>query len=137
VGSAATPSDRPPRRGLGVSGISHISLVVDDLERSRPFYEGFLGLQPLPTPEGAGRAAHYRCGQTEIHLLPAEEHPRPSRRHVAFLVDDFDRVLHALDSQRVRIAGGPMRREHDGSRYVFFQDPDGNLIEVTESPGER
>lgn len=134
MSSAEQPSDRPVRKGLGVTGVSHISLVVRDLARARAFYEGFLGLEPVSTPEGAGRAANYRCGSIGIHLLLAEEYPRPSRRHVAFCVADFDRVLVALDRQRVRIAGGPMRREHDGTRYVFCLDPDGNLIEITEAP---
>ena len=132
--AATETSDRTASPGLGVTGVSHISLVVGDLDTARGFYEGFLGLQPMPTPDGADRATHYHCGQTEIHLLLAEEHPRPSRRHVALLVKDFDRVLRALDRQRVHISGGPMRRAHDGSRYVFCHDPHGNLVEITGPP---
>jgi catechol 2,3-dioxygenase-like lactoylglutathione lyase family enzyme len=40
-------------------------------------------------------------------------------------------VLKSLDRERVHIVGGPGIRSHDGSRFVFCQDPDGNLIEIT------
>ena len=126
--------EQATRSGLGIHGVSHISLVVGDLDRAQAFYEGFLGLTPAPVPEGAGRADHYLCGGVEIHLLVAEEHPRPTRRHLAFEVPEFGVVLRALDRQRVNIAGGPMRREQDGSRYVFCQDPDGNLVEIVGPP---
>ena len=116
---------------LDIKGLHHITLVVNNLDRSRPFYEKFLGLQPTPRPSYDFEGAWYRCGGLELHLLVAEEHPHPSRRHVAFEVADFDRVLKSLDRQQVHIVGGPGKRPHDNSWFVFCQDPDGNLIEVT------
>ena len=111
--------------------VSHISLVVKDLKLAQAFYDGFLGLAPLDSLDPQVEGANYRCGDLVIHLLVAEEHPRPSRRHVAFEVSSFDRVLGMLDAQRVHIAGGPGEQEHNGCRFVYCHDPDGNLVEIT------
>ena len=118
--------------GLGIVHVSHITLVTGDLERASAFYEKFLGLQPIPRPDYDFAGAWYRCGDLEIHLIAAEEHPRPSRRHIAFEVANFDRVITSLDRERVRVASGPGVRPHDGTRYVFVHDPDGNLIELAK-----
>ena len=122
--------------GLGIVHVSHITLVTGDLERASAFYEKFLGLQPIPRPDYDFAGAWYRCGDLEIHLIAAEEHPRPSRRHIAFEVANFDRVITSLDRERVRVASGPGVRPHDGTRYVFVHDPDGNLIELAK-PGTQ
>ena len=123
-------TNRTESAGMGITRVSHISLVTGNLERASAFYEKFLGLQPIPRPDYDFAGAWYRCGDIEIHLILAEEYPRPSRRHIAFEVADFDRVITSLDRERVRVASGPGIRPHDGTRYVFVHDPDGNLIEI-------
>ena len=128
-------SDNTESTGLGITRVSHITLVTDDLEQSSAFYEKFLGLTPIARPDYDFAGAWYQCGELEIHLLVAEEHMRPSRRHIAFEVADFDRVITSLDLERVHVASGPGVRPHDGTRYVFVHDPDGNLIEIA-SPGK-
>ncbi len=116
---------------LDIVGVHHITLVARNLDRSRSFYEKFLGLHPIPRPRYDFEGAWYRCGSVEIHLLVAEEHPDPSRRHIALEVSDFKRVIKSLDGEWVHVVGGPGIRPHDGNRFVFLQDPDGNLIEIT------
>ncbi len=116
---------------LDIVGVHHITLVARNLDRSRSFYEKFLGLHPIPRPSYDFEGAWYQCGSVEIHLLVAEEHPDPSRRHIALEVLDFERVVKSLDGGWVQVVGGPGIRPHDGSRFVFLQDPDGNLIEIT------
>lgn len=122
---------------LDIVGVHHITLVARDLDRSRSFYEKFLGLRPIPRPDYDFEGAWYQCGSLEIHLLVAEEHRDPSRRHIAFEVSDFDRVVKSLDGGWVHVVGGPGIRPHDGSRFVFLQDPDGNLIEITSRGAKR
>lgn len=129
-------ADATVEHRLGIRAVHHITLVVRDLEEARHFYEQFLGLSPVDRPDYDFAGAWYRCGDTEVHLLVAEEHPGPSRRHVAFETGDFDRVLRSLDSARVHVVGGPGVRSHDGTRYVFVQDPGGNIIEIVE-PGSN
>lgn len=116
---------------LGIKRLNHVTLVVQDPVKSRAFYEKFLGLTPIPRPDYDFEGLWYQCGDLEIHLLVAEEHPRPSRRHLAFEVTDFDRVVTSLDRERIHVASGPGVRSHDGTRYVFLHDPAGNLIEIS------
>lgn len=127
----ALKENEPTHRVLDIKGVHHITLVVSDLDRARPFYEKFLGLKPIPRPDYDFEGAWYQCGGLEVHLLVAEEHPGPSRRHIAFEVSDFERVLKSLDGEWIRIVGGPGKRPREGNRFVFCQDPDGNLIEIT------
>jgi glyoxylase I family protein len=115
---------------LGIKCLNHVTLVVRDLVKSRAFYEKFLGLTPISRPNYDFEGLWYQCGNLEIHLLVAEEHPPPSRRHLAFEVTDFDRVITSLDRERIHVASGPSIRPHDGTRYVFLHDPAGNLIEI-------
>ena len=115
---------------LGIKFLNHVTLVVRDLVKSRAFYEKFLGLTPISRPNYDFEGLWYQCGNLEIHLLVAEEHPPPSRRHLAFEVTDFDRVITSLDRERIHVASGPSIRPHDGTRYVFLHDPAGNLIEI-------
>ncbi len=118
---------------LGIKSLHHVTLVVDDLIKSRAFYEKFLGLTPISRPTYDFDGLWYHCSNLEIHLLVAEEHPEPSRRHLAFEVEDFDRVLSSLDRERIHVASGPGIRPHDGRRYVFLHDPAGNLIEINST----
>ena len=116
---------------LGIKRLHHVTLVVGDLEKSRTFYEKFLGLAPVSRPAYDFDGSWYQCGNLEIHLMVAEEQRRPSRRHLAFEVEDFDRVLKSLDRERTHVVSGPGIRPHDGTRYVFLLDPSGNLIELS------
>ena len=125
-----------PGDSLGIQGVHHITLVTRDLRRARGFYEKFLGLSPIDRPDYDFAGAWYQCGDAELHLLVAQEHTYPSRRHVALEVANFDRVVRSLDRGRIKVGAGPDVRPHDGTRYVFLHDPDGNLIELTQ-PGAR
>ena len=50
--------------------IQHVGLVVSDLERSRRFYAGALGLEEVPRPPNfTFDGAWFRFGGTELHLL--------------------------------------------------------------------
>ena len=60
---------RGTTNALKIRGVHHITLVVSDLERSRPFYEKLLGLAPISRPEYDFEGAWYACGGLEVHLL--------------------------------------------------------------------
>jgi catechol 2,3-dioxygenase-like lactoylglutathione lyase family enzyme len=129
--------------------IQHVGLVVSDLERSRAFYAGALGLEEVPRPANFTFAgAWFRFGGTELHLL-AEAHTTGGAgqgeagsgaaqgltSHVAFEVDDLTGACARLAEHGVRLAGGPMPRG-DGYEQVFFLDPDGYVLELFEHTGE-
>jgi glyoxylase I family protein len=112
----------------------HMSFPVRDLERSRRFYEGVLGLEPIPRPDlGALRGAWYAAGPCEVHLIelpPGAEMAEPPKRltpidrHAAFAVADYDAALAHLRRHRLEVL------ESRGSGQMWVQDPDGHVIEL-------
>ena len=129
--------------------IQHVGLVVSDLERSRRFYAGPLGLDEVPRPSNfAFDGAWFRFGGTEIHLLdeahttggagqgdPGAGAARGMTQHLAFEVDDLAAACRRLAEHDVPLAGGPMPRG-DGVTQVFFRDPDGYVLELFQWTGE-
>lgn len=117
--------------------INHATLVVNDLERARAFYEQELGLEPLPTFNLDFPAQFYRVNdQQQLHITEWPDQ-YSFRGHVCFQVDDFNTVF-----RRMRELGaidvtpwGRVRRLPDGAMQMFVRDPAGNLLEISCHPG--
>ena len=117
-----------------IGGLHHVTLVVGDLEAARAFYGNILGLRTLDRPNYEFEGAWFTLGTIELHLLLAEEHLAPSRRHLAIEVDNFDACIASIRSAGVGIAGGPGVRPHNQRSFAFCKDPAGNLIELSGPP---
>lgn len=129
--------------------IQHVGLVVSDLDRSREFYAGALGLEEVPRPSSFRfDGAWFRFGGTEIHLLaeahttggagrsdPGEGLARGLTSHIALETEDLAAACARLAEHGVGLAGGPMPRG-DGYDQVFFLDPDGYVLELFQHTGE-
>jgi lactoylglutathione lyase len=106
-----------------------ITLYVSNLERSKQFYEEVLGLDKkyeYSTYVG------FECGGVEIGLIPKEKleisRDAPS---IQFLVDNVDQAYKTISSKGAEFTLEP----HDepwGGRQARFEDPDGNILELTE-----
>ena len=128
--------------------LQHCGLIVADLDRSRAFYGGALGLREVPRPQNFVFAgAWFQVGDDQLHLLLESEttgsaggvEPGPSVRvglanHIALEVDDLDAAQARLDEHGVALIGGPMPRG-DGYDQIFMRDPDGYVIELFEHTG--
>jgi glyoxylase I family protein len=119
---------------MKITALLHASLVVSDLEKSRRFYEGILGLAPSPKrPEMGFDGVWYEIGPQQIHLLvvpnPEAGLARPEHggrdRHVALGVLDLEAVRAGLER-----AGIPYTRSRSGRPALFCRDPDGNAFEL-------
>jgi catechol 2,3-dioxygenase-like lactoylglutathione lyase family enzyme len=119
-----------------ISRMLHASLLVSDLERSRQFYGGLLGLREKQRPGFDFPGAWYDLGDCELHLIVTpdplpEAGARPQNDfHIAFQTDDYEAARRALEA-----AGIPYREGRAGFAQLFFRDPDGNLIEL-QKPGK-
>ena len=112
----------------------HMSFPVKDFERARGFYEGVLGLQPIPRPDFPVAGGWYQAGACQVHLIEtppgldvAAPPPalNPADRHAAFAVADYERTLahlksHGLEVLETNIEMGQM----------WVRDPDGHIIEL-------
>ncbi|MEZ0232996.1 MAG: VOC family protein [Methylophilaceae bacterium] len=116
--------------------LMHAGLIVSDLERSRAFYEGVLGLKVNPyRPNLSFEGIWYETGDdTQIHLMvvpnPYAEVERPAHGgrdyHLALSVDDVAPIREQLDA-----AGVAYTLSMSGRAALFCRDPDGNALEFS------
>ena len=121
-----------------ISHIDHIVLTVADIERSVAFYARVLGMQAVSF--GNGRRA-LQFGQQKINLQTLGMEPR---NHAAVgagdvcLITDWptERVLARLAAEGVPVLEGPVTNSgaQGPIESVYFNDPDGHLIEVSRYP---
>lgn len=120
---------------IKINRMMHTGLIVSDLEKSRQFYEGLLGLVPnLARPNFDFAGVWYDIGQNQVHLMvvpnPYQDINRPAHggrdNHVAFSVDDVQPIKEVLDQ-----AGVPYSMSLSGRAALFCRDPDGNALEFS------
>jgi glyoxylase I family protein len=111
----------------------HTAILVTDLAKSEHFYGQVLGLskveRSLKYP-----GAWYQVGNYQIHLIVASTVPtdNPNEKwgrnpHIAFAVANLDVAKQELLRQNY-----PFQASASGRAALFTQDPDGNMIELSE-----
>ena len=115
--------------------LHHIALPTCDPEAAAKFYVGVVGMQQIDRPafSFAGAWLHHVPGNLQVHLIQhasarGERGPIDSLApHFAMVVDDLDVIEDRLKKHEV-----PYKRQVNaaGFQQIFFQDPDGNCLEV-------
>ncbi|KMW56653.1 glyoxalase/bleomycin resistance protein/dioxygenase [Candidatus Rhodobacter oscarellae] len=132
----------------------HINYVAEDVDRMHDFYTRVLGLDDMPAEQFprteetedqgfSGKIRFATDGGMQMHL--AERDFRVAfkngqvinpveRGHIAFRTDDLAGFLGVLDAEGVPYSdyGHAFSAEW---HQVFFQDPEGNVIEVHQARG--
>jgi catechol 2,3-dioxygenase-like lactoylglutathione lyase family enzyme len=140
---------RSTQYAIRITDLSHVSLIVKDLERSGWFYGEVLGMEEVPRPASFNfDGAWYRRGSAEIHLIqrneakqdpgdlpsyPETEVGRSRARHIGFAVEDLDEAVRVLNAYGVEIVLGP-RPRGDGVTQMYCYDPDGHMVELHSWP---
>jgi catechol 2,3-dioxygenase-like lactoylglutathione lyase family enzyme len=126
---------------VSLKNLGAITLFVEDLERSRLFYEDVFGLQVINEDEDS---AAFDFGNTIINLLriPAARtliepgavanREAGSRFQLTIWVDDADAACAELEARGVELLNGPMDREW-GVRTACFTDPAGHVWEIAST----
>lgn len=112
----------------------HVAVLVSDLEKAKHFYGKILGLSKVER-ELRFPGAWYQVGQFQIHLMvnsnPRVELKNPEKwgrnPHIAFSVVNLDEAKECLHAQ-----GYPIQLSSSGRAALFTQDPDGNIIEISQ-----
>ncbi|MGE4220418.1 MAG: VOC family protein [Alphaproteobacteria bacterium] len=118
--------------------VDHFVMPVSDLHKIADFYVRVLGMTKVVI--GDGRVAlHF--GQQKINLQPAgwtdgmraPNHLPASQDFCLITTTPIDAVVAHLTAQGVKIVAGPGPRVGalGTMRSVYFEDPDYNLVEIS------
>lgn len=116
------------------SGINHITIRVNDIERAEEFYGDILGFE-LVRKMGQSMAVYQVGEEDTLVLVEAETSYDPASRdyrvdHFGFYLDseeEVDELTEYFREKEVSILSGPANRKR--GRFVFISDPDGNMLE--------
>jgi len=146
---------------LPIQRLSHFGICVSDLDRSLRFYRDLLGFTQEHDLEVAGeptstllrlrdvelKAVYLVRDGVRIELLHFASPPAPARRtrvmnepgltHLSFRVADLQAVARVLRDAGERVLDETVLDFPEfQSAACFVVDPDGQLIELVQAPGD-
>jgi catechol 2,3-dioxygenase-like lactoylglutathione lyase family enzyme len=123
---------------MRISRLLHATILVENLLKSRAFYEQVLGFTASPSrPPMNFDGVWYDLGpQQQLHLMqlpnPEAGLQRPENggrdRHIALAVDDLSVLMQKLEGSGIKF-----NLSKTGRRAIFCRDPDDNALEFVES----
>jgi catechol 2,3-dioxygenase-like lactoylglutathione lyase family enzyme len=123
---------------MKIDRLDHLVLTVADVAETCAFYERVLGMETVTF--GAGRKA-LAFGQQKINLHqagkefePKAANPTPGSGDLCFIASTpLEAVIEHLKGEGIAIVEGPVPRTGATGpmQSVYFRDPDGNLVEVS------
>ena len=126
-----------------ITHLDHLVLTVKDIPRSVDFYTKVLGMNEVVF--GVGRVA-LSFGRQKINLHeegqefePKAMRPTPGSADLCFISDpSIESLTSTLVSQGIEIVEGPVSKTGACGpiRSIYFRDPDGNLIEISNYQNE-
>ncbi len=128
---ASSRSSRARRR----ASMNHLALAVSDQDRSRRFYERYLGFSAEPKPREDGVLIMHDAAGFSLALGETDEAIRlPEFLHFGARLPGPDEVRSFRD--RLAADGVAIVGEWDEPDYVSvkFRDPDGYVVEVSWEP---
>jgi catechol 2,3-dioxygenase-like lactoylglutathione lyase family enzyme len=116
--------------------LNHYTILVQDLERTKEFYEDVVGLTNGDRPPLAFPGYWLYCGRVPtVHLVghrpenaPIEGAPETGRLdHIAFAAENLAQMRERLQARGIRYDERVLPRLN--MTQLFFKDPDGINIE--------
>jgi catechol 2,3-dioxygenase-like lactoylglutathione lyase family enzyme len=128
---------------LTIDRIDHVVLTARDVDTTVAFYVRVLGMTHVSF-EGGRQALAFGRQKINLHQAgrefePKAERPAPGALDLCFITETpIDAVVAHLTATGVPILDGPVvRTGAEGPILsVYFRDPDGNLLEVSNRIAE-
>ena len=123
---------------ISIDRVDHIVITAFDLERTIDFYARVMGMEPI-TFAGGRRGLAFGRQKINLHQAGREFEPKalkpvPGAIDLCLIASTpLEEVIAHLHARGVAIAEGPVEKTGATGpiRSVYFRDPDGNLIEVS------
>ena len=117
--------------------LNHTIVVARDKAAAATFLTEMLG---LPPHKQLGHFSVVQVGDTSLDFVQTDG--SIEQRHFAFLVSEveFDEIFGRIRERRLRYWADPFRRQPgeinawDDGRGVYFDDPNGHLLEILTRP---
>lgn len=124
-----------------IDHVNAFALVVKDVRKSAEFYRDKLGFilkdvsdnfayLKFSEDKGPGLALVSKSGHEKDLANGVEKHDSNHAFYFASFLEDADKEFEELRSKGVKFIVSPVNRP-DGQRYAFFEDPEGNLWEIS------
>ena len=123
---------------MQIDSLDHLVLTVADIARTCDFYSRVLGMKVVTFREDR-KALQFGCQKINLHqqgkeFEPKASTPQPGSADLCFLTSTpLDACASHLAQEGVKIEEGPVERTGATGPILslYFRDPDGNLIEVS------
>ena len=118
-----------------IEGLSHVTLIVSDLERSARMLEYVLGAAEIyesgDEPHSIALEKYFIIGGAWVVLMQGEAPHERTYDHVAFKVaeEDIGQALARIDDLGLEIGEGRPRIPGEGAS-IYFYDYDNHLFEL-------
>ncbi|WP_344015301.1 VOC family protein [Pseudonocardia xinjiangensis] len=149
--SVINHDDQDGEEAMSVFVFDHVGLSVTDLDVERLFYARALGMteveESFEMPEAQVRSTILRAESgLKIELVErggsaAQEFADPFDAagtqgyfHWALYVADLDAAFRDLLAAGAQAVSGPANGVRPGMRFAYVKDPEGNLLELIQSP---
>jgi len=124
--------------------VEHLGIYATDPEGLSQWYCERLDFSVVRKLEKEGRPPIYFLKAEagwEIEILPSPSSPRkreltdPGYSHIGLVVEDFDQTAAFLGSKGISLHD--VRETSNGWKIGYFEDPEGNRLEIVYRPPER
>jgi catechol 2,3-dioxygenase-like lactoylglutathione lyase family enzyme len=113
--------------------------AVRDIEKAKQFYEGTLGLVPLPTEEAG--VLSYKSGKSALLVYQSQYAGTNKATAATWAVKDLEGTVKALKAKGVGfehydLPGTSRNGDIHGSgrtKAAWFKDPDGNILALVSA----
>jgi catechol 2,3-dioxygenase-like lactoylglutathione lyase family enzyme len=129
---------------VALTGISHVAVLVDELEAARAFYGDLLGFRPIGTdvlPSCGHHVLFATASGQLVALCEGEKDPglADTGIHQGYRVTAAarDEILRRLAGRGVEVHRYKEDRPAEDAHNIYFYDPSGNRLQLVAVEGGR